>query len=67
MDETLQVVEPLVTDEMNCDLTMMPSYENVKVAAFSLCMAKAPGPDGFNVSFLHKHWDILGEDVTKAV
>lgn len=52
---------------MNHDLTKLPSYDEVKMVAFSLGMAKAPGHDGFNGSFFHKHWDILGDDVTRVI
>nr|GEU30804.1 hypothetical protein [Tanacetum cinerariifolium] len=39
----------------------------VKDAMFSMGNDKAPGPDGYTVSFFKESWDIIGDDVTKVV
>eukprot|EP00268_Persea_americana_P020047 TRINITY_DN2032_c0_g1_i12.p1 TRINITY_DN2032_c0_g1~~TRINITY_DN2032_c0_g1_i12.p1 ORF type:complete len:262 (+),score=40.11 TRINITY_DN2032_c0_g1_i12:330-1115(+) len=37
--------------------------EEVKVAVFNLARDKAPGPDGFPLSFFHRFWDLLRVDI----
>lgn len=43
------------------------SYEEIKTALFQLHPNKSPGPDGFQVSFLQKHWFFLGHDLWQAI
>ena len=41
--------------------------EEIKGAMFSIDGNKAPGPDGYTSVFFKKSWDIVGNDVCKAV
>ncbi|XP_021979830.1 uncharacterized protein LOC110875946 [Helianthus annuus] len=41
--------------------------EEVKSAMFSIGENKAPGPDGYTSAFFKNSWDIVGDEVTKAV
>ncbi|KAK2662132.1 hypothetical protein Ddye_000706 [Dipteronia dyeriana] len=41
--------------------------DEIREVCFSLHPNKAPGPDGFNVRFFKKTWDIVGEDVINAI
>uniref|UniRef100_A0A803QH19 Uncharacterized protein n=1 Tax=Cannabis sativa TaxID=3483 RepID=A0A803QH19_CANSA len=41
--------------------------EEVKAAAFSIPSIKAPGPDGYGSAFYQENWELIGEDIGKAV
>ncbi|XP_024004813.1 uncharacterized protein LOC112081968 [Eutrema salsugineum] len=43
------------------------SAENVKKEVFSLPRNKTPGPDGFTGEFYRSTWDIIDDDLVKAV
>ncbi|XP_071687296.1 uncharacterized protein [Rutidosis leptorrhynchoides] len=43
------------------------SDQEVKNAMFDIGDNKSPGPDGYSSVFFKEAWDIVGEDVTKAV
>lgn len=59
-----EVIQPLVSLEMNAALTAIPNHQEIKEVVFSVNTDKAPGPDGFSAGFYHSFWDIIGEDVT---
>lgn len=48
-------------------MTMLPSHQEIKAAIFALNKDSAPGPDGFGAFFFQTYWDIIKEDVVKAV
>jgi hypothetical protein len=48
-------------------LTVLPSYDEIKSAVFSLNNDSAPGPDGFGACFFQTYWDIVKQDVINAV
>jgi len=62
-----EVIPKLITNEINNLLTMLPSHQEIKSAVFSLNKDSAPGPDGFGAFFYQTYWDIIKEDVVKAV
>src|SRR5436190_4850978 len=43
------------------------SNEEISRAVFDCHPEKAPGPDGFSVSFFHKNWSIIGKDVIDSI
>ncbi|MCI07075.1 RNA-directed DNA polymerase (Reverse transcriptase), partial [Trifolium medium] len=45
------VIPNLLTDNINNMLTMLPSFDEIKNAVFSLNKDSAPGPDGFGALF----------------
>lgn len=49
--ETLAALPKLVSCEMNHDLLLPPSKEEVKSAVFQLGALRSPGPDGFTIVF----------------
>lgn len=48
-------------------LTDIPTSEEIKKVVFSFEGSKALGPNGFPLLFFQWFWDIVGEDVEKAV
>lgn len=57
----------MVTDEQNQLLQQMPNMQELKKVVFSMNPNSAPGPDGFGGKFYQSCWDIIKEDVLKAV
>ncbi|XP_073112185.1 uncharacterized protein [Elaeis guineensis] len=41
------------------------SSDEIKSAIFSLAKNKSPGPDGFQISFYQKYWDVVSNDIIK--
>ncbi|GJR80252.1 putative RNA-directed DNA polymerase [Tanacetum coccineum] len=41
--------------------------KEIKEAMFSMGNDKSPGPDGFTAAFFKESWDIVGNDVIKAI
>lgn len=62
-----RIIPNIVSAEDNIMLTNLPSKEEVKNVVFSKNNDGAPGPDGFNGHFYQRYWDIVAEDVFKAV
>ena len=48
-------------------LTLLPSMAEVYNAIFSLNKDSAPGPDGFGAIFFQTYWEVIKQDVYKAV
>lgn len=67
LNECMQVVPNLVTEEMNTCLMAPVTIIEVDKAVFSLGALKAPGPDGFNGLFFQKNWSIIRGDIFKVV
>ena len=51
MEECLDAVESMVTDDMRVFLSIKFTTEEVKVALFQMGPTKAPRPDGMNALF----------------
>lgn len=67
-DEALLGCIPhLISQGENEMLTLVPTREEVKSAAFSLKSNSAAGPDGFSGVFFQSCWNIIGQDVLEAV
>ncbi|KAL2934560.1 LINE-1 retrotransposable element ORF2 protein [Bienertia sinuspersici] len=58
---------PILDEDQRKNLVKQFTKEEVKVAMFSIKGDKAPGPDGFGAYFYQDNWDLVGEDVCKAV
>jgi hypothetical protein len=65
--EVVHCVPQKVTSAMNMMLDAPFTAEEVKKALFMMRPKKAPGPDGFSASFFQRHWQLVGNDVTKVV
>jgi hypothetical protein len=59
---------PLVlTSDDNKQLSVLPTYEEVKVVVFSFNKNSAPSADGFTGVFFTHCWDIVGSVVVADV
>uniref|UniRef100_A0A803QAN8 Reverse transcriptase domain-containing protein n=1 Tax=Cannabis sativa TaxID=3483 RepID=A0A803QAN8_CANSA len=58
---------PKVTPEQAKLLTSPVTKEDVKKVVFEISGNKAPAPDGFFSFFFHDNWELVGEDVYRAV
>jgi hypothetical protein len=67
MDEVLASVPIKVTSQMNLNLLAPFEDTEIKSALFQMYPTKASGPDGFPAHFFQGHWDLCGEEVTRAV
>jgi hypothetical protein len=65
--ELLNLFTQRVDDDMNATLCAPFSEKEISDALFQIGPLKAPGPDGFPARFLQHNWDLLKEDITKAV
>jgi hypothetical protein len=62
MEVILNMVQSLVSDEMNQKLSAPISDEEITKALFQMGPTKAPGPDG-----LPEHWSLVKEEVCRAI
>ena len=67
MEECLDVVPNMVTEEMYEVFSGEFTVDEVKVALFQMGPTKAPGPNDMNAIFYQKFWYIVGDDVVIAV
>ncbi|KAL2893746.1 hypothetical protein RDABS01_009655 [Bienertia sinuspersici] len=58
---------PILTDLQKEQLLRPYGEEEVKRAMFNIKGDKSPGPDRFCAHFFKDNWNIVGEDVTKAI
>ncbi|KAK9292265.1 hypothetical protein L1049_020229 [Liquidambar formosana] len=61
------IIPSLVTDNENDMLSSVPLVEDIRAAVFSMNPHSAPRLDGFGGLFYQSYWDIVGEDVVKAI
>ncbi|XP_038708495.1 uncharacterized protein LOC120003549 [Tripterygium wilfordii] len=61
----IETVTSRVTDEMNESLLRPFSEAEVAKSLFQMHPLKAPGLDGLNALFYHRHWDIVKGEVTE--
>ncbi|XP_075481232.1 uncharacterized protein LOC142521946 [Primulina tabacum] len=60
-----QMVDRVVSDEVNDMLTAPFEDAEFKQAIFQMKADKSPGPDGFNPGFFQKFWKLVGSSVIK--
>jgi hypothetical protein len=57
-DTVISKINASITVEDNLYLTDAFTFEEFRLAAFSMQADKCPGPDGFNPGFYHHFWDM---------
>ncbi|XP_071928179.1 uncharacterized protein [Coffea arabica] len=65
--DMLEVIPRLLTETDNEMLTRAPSLQEVKEVIFSMDGESAEGPDGFTESFFTAAWEVIEEDVYRAI
>ena len=63
----LEVIQPIVTKEMNSNLTRDFTKQEVDLALKEMAPLKASGPDGMPPLFFQSFWPLIGDEVFKAV
>ena len=63
----LKFIPKLVSPEDKKTLNRPITLEEVRSVVFNMSPDKSPGPDGFQAFFFQKCWDILGEDLWRAI
>ncbi|KAL2225249.1 UNVERIFIED_CONTAM: Retrovirus-related Pol polyprotein from type-2 retrotransposable element R2DM, partial [Sesamum indicum] len=58
---------PILSPEQTADLCRAVTPLEVKEAIFHISDNKAPGPDGYSSCFFKKAWNIVGDQVCRAV
>ncbi|XP_026443907.1 uncharacterized protein LOC113344070 [Papaver somniferum] len=56
-----------ISTSESASMDVVPSLEDIKEAVFDLGADSAPGPDGFPGSFYRHCWNIISEDLYKAI
>ncbi|CAL9239252.1 unnamed protein product [Arabidopsis halleri] len=63
MEEIISNIDIKVTEDMNRELLLPFTDDEIKEAAFSIGADRAPGYDGFTAAFYHQFWDLIKTDV----
>jgi hypothetical protein len=63
----IQPIESRVSADMNANLLLDFSMEEIEAALFQMGPYKAPGPDGLNASFFQTNWSTMREEVCQAI
>lgn len=63
----MEAVDKVVTQDMNDQLIAEVQENKIKKAVFQMNALKASGPDRYNGLFFQKYWEIIKDDVCKAV
>ncbi|GKG23732.1 hypothetical protein Tco_0391768, partial [Tanacetum coccineum] len=61
------VFNKVISNQTCLNMVRNDSDEEMKAAMFSIGDDKAPGLDGYTSAFFKKGWDIVGNDVCRAV
>ena len=67
VEETVRVIDRVVTTDMNCQLLSPFTALEIQQVAFQMHPSKSPGPDGMSSFFFQKYWHIVGQDVVIAI
>ncbi|KAL5556427.1 hypothetical protein UlMin_038663 [Ulmus minor] len=62
-----KLVSHVITDEENCELLRIPTWDEVRDVVVTMGAFKAPGPNGMPVLFYKNYWNTVGHDLVAAV
>nr|XP_027066014.1 uncharacterized protein LOC113691883 [Coffea arabica] len=65
--DMLEVIPRVINDQDNSGLREIPSMDQVKEVLFSMDGDSAAGPDGFTGKFFTAAWEVVVEDVHRAI
>lgn len=65
--DELSLIQPIISETSNESLTIMPDEEEIRMAISDMNCDSAPGPDGFTGHFYNQCWNIIKEDLIKAI
>ncbi|XP_062014482.1 uncharacterized protein LOC133731021 [Rosa rugosa] len=65
-DDVLNLVDPIISPEMNASLLAPVSVQEIHDAVFQLGPLKAPGPNGFSGIFYQCYWNIVNKVIVEA-
>ncbi|KAF8049901.1 hypothetical protein N665_2094s0001 [Sinapis alba] len=60
-------IDPIITQEQNDLLIIIPLAEKIKAVALSIHTDKAPDPNGFSAGFYYSSWDLVGASISKEI
>ncbi|XP_026378443.1 uncharacterized protein LOC113272864 [Papaver somniferum] len=66
-DDLFNFDHPTISMEDSIDMDGIPSPEEIKQAVFDLDSDGTPGPDGFSGCFYRHCWDIIQDDLIRAI
>ena len=67
LEGVLDLLDKVVTSDMNHMLLQPYTLNEVKRALFSMHPSKSPRPHGMSPFFFQKYWHIVGNDVTNGI
>uniref|UniRef100_A0A803P323 Reverse transcriptase domain-containing protein n=1 Tax=Cannabis sativa TaxID=3483 RepID=A0A803P323_CANSA len=65
--EISDLINPGVSDDMNEELTRLPSEEEIRLVVWSMGPLKSPSPDGMPGCFYRHHWNTVKAEVVGTV
>jgi hypothetical protein len=63
----LEHIPSLIFNDENLELTLPISENDIHLVVWSLDPDKAPGPNGFSISFYHFLWELIKTDLKKKM
>jgi hypothetical protein len=63
----VNLFDKVISDEVNVNLCLLFSEEEISDAIFQIGPLKAPGPDGFLARFYQRNWGVLKQEIIQAV